>query len=285
MEKNEAIIPLYLNNNMINNLHTIVIHKFTELKSLTNRSQQVVKISTPLSNVTCGNYVQGTFSVELLNELSRQRAEISKQIVILLELKELLVKNNLLKQINDSSSINSIYENEFVEFTCKLKKNEAVDQVENIINAMEIELVLNEVTYSNDTKDEIEHKKEALKNLKEKVNEYKTSRCFDFIGNEVCNTSSKFVIPVELNLLQDNMDYLLSSKVTVLGKVTKVQKEKSYKNEVLTRGFLNYIDENYISSLKKYFFKDAPCLIKNYSREEKNEELPVVEILPIAIYI
>lgn len=284
MAVNGAIIPLYLNNDMINNLHTIIIQQFTEVKSITTRNQQAVKITTPLSNVACGKYVQGNFTIELLNEFAKQRAEISKKIVVLLELRDLLIENNLLKSINSQTQVNNnIKENDFIEFTCKLKKNPVIQHVEDIINAMEMEIAFN--SYSTDEKEKVEYeaKKEVLKSLKEKLEEHKNSSCFRLVAENVCGSSTNISVPIQLQFMEDHIDYMSNSKVSVLGKVVNI--DKNNRNMTMLSGScFDYLDEEGFRNFESRFIKNN-SLVRNYSRKITDINSSVIEIVPIAMYI
>ena len=89
---NRALIPLYFNENMINNLYTIVIEEFKEIKSENTRKQLTVTTNTPLYELTCGKIRQGDLNVQVLNEFSSQRIEerVSIVITILSRLKNIL---------------------------------------------------------------------------------------------------------------------------------------------------------------------------------------------------
>ena len=60
---NKDIIPLYVNNNLMNNLFTVLVQEFKQSMTVTTRSQQIVRIDTPLANVMKGRYVQGRFKI------------------------------------------------------------------------------------------------------------------------------------------------------------------------------------------------------------------------------
>ena len=49
---NRALIPLYLNGDLINNLYTIVIEEFAEIKTESTRKLLTVSTNTPLYELT-----------------------------------------------------------------------------------------------------------------------------------------------------------------------------------------------------------------------------------------
>ncbi|WMJ80425.1 hypothetical protein RBU49_16715 [Clostridium sp. MB40-C1] len=286
MEDNEAIIPLYLNNDMINNLYTIIIHKFTEIKATTSKSQQVIKISTPLSNVTCGDYIQGNFSMDLLNEFSKEQVKISQRVLILLELRDLLAENNLLKYIEDENSLVSVQEKEFVEFKCNLRKNPLIQYIEDITNALEAELILSPLDESDEHKSKNQCKKQILEFLKKSMDEYRSSKCFSFIGESIYNASARAIVPLELKFLEDHIDYMNNAQVTILGKVTS---KNSAKRNIMGNGIgsgscFDYLDEEYLINLRDELLI-KPSIVKEKGYQLRGSNSNFVEIIPIAMYI
>lgn len=301
--ENQAIIPLYLNTDMVKNLFTIVIHKFTEVKAMSTRNQQIMRINTPLSNVMCGDYIQGTFSVDLLEEQAKERVEISEKILVFLQLRDLLVENNLLKTISNSSELKNVKEKDFIEFSCNLRKEPTIDYAENMINALEAEIILDTLNKQNgeNKDDNIESKKQALELLKTNMKDYKENKCFSYIGDGVCNSVCNMVIPLELKFLENNIDYIDKYKVTVIGKVTNKTSNNNNNNlarsnskrtsQTYSKSCFQYLNGECFDNLKNNFIKNADieksALMSksalNANIESKNSEC--IEILPIAMYI
>ncbi|MCY6957459.1 DUF6414 family protein [Clostridium brassicae] len=286
MEDNEAIIPLYLNNDMINNIYTIIIHKFTEIKATTSKSQQVIKINTPLSNVTCGEYIQGNFSMDLLNEFSKEQVKISQRILILLELRDLLAENNLLKYIEDENSLVSIQEKDFVEFKCNLRKNPLIQYIEDVTNALEAELILSPLNESDEYKEKNQCKKQIFESLKKSMDEYKSSKCFSFIGESIYNASARAIVPLELKFLEDHIDYINDSEITILGKITSKDfaKRNISNNRIASGSCFDYLDYEQLINLRDELLINSSIIKENgYQLRDSNSSL--MEIIPIAIYI
>ena len=49
---NKAIIPLYINSAVLNNLFTVVIQEFVEIKSISTKDSVMVHLKTPLSELS-----------------------------------------------------------------------------------------------------------------------------------------------------------------------------------------------------------------------------------------
>ncbi|MCY6483421.1 hypothetical protein OW763_03495 [Clostridium aestuarii] len=287
---NSAIIPLYLNNDMVNNLFTIVVQEFAEHRSINNRSTKAIKITTPLSNVTCGKYVQGTFNIDFFDEFSKTEAEeiISKEIRVFLGMIDILVKENLLKNLNTKQDISKIQEKNFVQFSCELKKDPLIEYMENIVNVMEMQLAFEPYNKENDDINDDKMKKEIIALLKRKMSQHKQERCLNFIADGICNTKTKIIVPLEVNCLKDNIDYIANSKVSVIGKVVKITDEKSTnkKNmDIMRSTCFEYLNQQHLNEFKKRFLKDTSLIkgLRNMEIADGND--PVIEIVPIIVYI
>lgn len=181
MSSNRAIIPLYLNTEMLNNLFTIVIQEFVEIKSFSAKDILTAQIKAPISEFShelFGKHMQGDLTIQIQNEFVKQRTEerISTTIVILKKLKDILARENLLKLVDSNATANSIHINDYVEFYCKLKRNPYIENMINAINLLEVEGTLNESKdeisideFSNQTKSSGIIKREELLNYLKKV--------------------------------------------------------------------------------------------------------------------
>ena len=285
---NRALIPLYFNGDMINNLYTIVIQEFKEIKSENTRKQLTVSANTPLYELTCGKIIQGDLNVQLLNEFSSQQIEerVSIVITILSRLKNILNEQTLLKVINNDSDVKNIKEFDFVQFTSELYKNPVIEYIEDIIRVMEMQLAFSpESAEDGDESKEHKVKRQVLKVLKEDMENCKREKCLKFISNTIGQNNSKIVVPLEVKYMADNLDYIAGAKITVLGKVIRVPKEKEINGYSLLSGtYFDYLNEEYFAEFKSRFLKNTN-LIRNYDKNLLKINEPVIEIIPIAMYI
>lgn len=280
MAVNRAIIPLYVNENLLNNLFTVVVQEFVQIKTISNKHQQVIKISTPLSNVMQGRFIQGTFTLELLDEYANQRTEekISKTIVVLLETKGILEAQNLLKKVSSSQDIDSIEEDDYIEFKCRLNKNPQIEQMEDIIRYMEMKN-----TFSPGDKD---NNPEVLSLLKSHFEEWKKSRCLKFFTDGLFDSNTRAVVPLQLRYMQDNIDHLYNNNVTIMGKVVKVKNGNNNEDIDLSSGtYYDFLDEDHFKGFRDEFLKGAPIDEKDYKNDLQQEDNALIEVLPIAMYI
>lgn len=285
---NRALIPLYLNGDMINNLYTIVIQEFAEIKSETTRKQLTISTVTPLYELTCGKIMQGDLNVQLVNEFSSQRIEerVSIVITILSRLKNILSDQNMLKIINNENDVKNIKEFDFVQFTGELYKNPVIEYIEDIIRVMEMQLAFSpENIESGDESKQNKVKTQVLKILKQDMENCKKEKCIKFISGSIGGTSTKFIVPLQIKYMADNLDYMEGSKITVLGKVVRISKENENNSSSLLSGtYFDYLDEEYFQEFKNRFLKNTN-LIRDYEKNQIEINEPVIEIIPIAMYI
>lgn len=215
---NRAIIPLYLNTDILNNLFTIVIQEFVEIKSISTKDVVTMHLQTPMSEFSYdifGKYIQGDFGITYQNESTKQRTEekVSTTVVILKKLKDILSSQGLIKAIDNLSDLSLIEENDFVEFTTQLEPNPILKKVGSIIDGYEIEEILRD--------QEKQSIHQIVSFLKKEVDDCKNFRCQRFIAHPLAHNSSIVIVPIKKCCMLDYEDYLLNSKVVIMGKVVK----------------------------------------------------------------
>jgi hypothetical protein len=285
---NRALIPLYLNGDMINNLFTIVIQEFAEIKSENTRKQLTISTNTPLYELTCGKIMQGDLNVQLQSEFSTQKIEerVSIIITILSRLKNILNDQSMLKIINNDNDVQDIREFDFVQFTGELYKNPVIGYIEDIIKVMEMQLAFSpENVESGDESQEHKVKRQVLKILKEDMGNCKNERCLKYISSSIGNSNTKVVVPLEIKYMADNLDYIEGAKITVLGKVVRISKEnENNSNSLLSGTYFDYLDEEYFQEFKNRFLKSTN-LIRDYDKSQLDINEGIIEVIPIAMYI
>lgn len=317
MATNRAIIPLYLNTELLNNLFSIVVQEYVEVKSVSCRDQIIVNLKTPMSELSFdifGKYVQGTLEFQILNEFVKQRTEqqLSAVISVYKQLRDILTENNLLKYIGDSEGMNSLQVNDFVDFQCQLKRNPVLQHVHDMIDAMEINHIMptsmdqgGEVSADtlkalNDTRAEQE---KILNFLKEGVCTCKSDKCLRYIAHNIVDSDTKVVVPLKYSCMIENEEYALNGRVRIMGKVVKIARKSELNNEesaIGVDGVSNIIYNDNISlmsgtmfdniNFQKLFPIQNNTLFRNFNLPqfdstsvESNGNL--YEILPIILYI
>jgi hypothetical protein len=245
MPSNKAIIPLYLNTELLNNLFSIVVQEYVEVKSVSTRDQFIVNLKTPMSELSYdffGKYVQGSIEFQLLNEFTKQRTEqkLSAVISVLKQLRDILTEQNLLKYIDGTQNMDSISVNDFVDFQCQLKRNPVLQHVHDMIDALEVnnimpinkdlggEVSADAIKIINDTREE---QAKILAFLKEGINSCRNDRCLRYIANNISGSEAKVVVPLRHCCMIENEEYALNGKVRIMGKVVKVAKKSELNND------------------------------------------------------
>ncbi|MBU3215984.1 hypothetical protein LL033_15415 [Clostridium estertheticum] len=287
---NRALIPLYTNGDMINNLYTVVIEEFAEIKSESTRKLLTISTNTPLYEATCGKIMEGDLNVQFLNEFTSQKIEerVSIVITILSRLKNMLNEQNMLKVITSGSDVANIKEFDFVQFTCELYKNPVLEYIEDIIRVMEMQLAFSPEPLENgDESQEHKVKRQVLKILKDDMEVCKTEKCIKFISSNIGDSNTKVIVPLEIKHMADNLDYIEGARITVLGKVVRIpnkNKTEINNNDLLSGTYFDYLNEEYFKEFKNRFLKDT-TLISDYDSNNLVIDGPVIEIIPIAMYI
>jgi hypothetical protein len=285
---NRALIPLYLNEDMINNLYTIVIQEFAEIKSESTRKQITISTITPLYELTCGKIMQGDLNVQLLNEFSTQKIEerVSIVITILSRIKNILNDQSMLKVINSEDDVKNIKEFDFVQFTGELYKNPIIEYIEDITRVMEMQLAFSPENIENgDESQEHKIKTRVLKILKDDMENCKKEKCMKYISSSIGTSNTKVIVPLEIKHMADNLDYIQGAKITVLGKVVRISKENELSsNSLLSGTYFDYLDQEYFQEFKNRFLKNTN-LIRDYDENQLEINEPIIEIIPIAMYI
>jgi hypothetical protein len=295
---NKAFIPLYINQDMLNNLFTIVIQEFVEIKSISTKDAVVVHLETPMSEFSYdifGKYVQGNFEVTFQNESIKQRTEekISTTIVVLKKLKDILSNQGLLKEIDTLDDLSLIQGNDFIEFTTQLQPNPVLNKVNSIIEGYEIEQMLSD--------DEQLNSNQMISFLKQEFNNCKDSKCQRFIANPTAHNSSVIIVPVKKCCMLDYEDYMITNKVSIMGKVVKkfsiandletavssVNKDNyllNLRRQLLSNTLLDNIDFNNV--IQKISAQRPGINSRVMSNDMSIENLDnMIEIVPIAIVL
>ena len=285
---NRALIPLYLNGDMINNLFTVVIQEFAEIKSENTRKQLTITANTPLYELTNGKIVQGDLNVQLLREFSSQRIEerISIVITILSRLKNILNEQSLLKVINAEINVKTIKEFDFIQFTSELHKNPVIEYIEDIIRVMEMQLAFSPESEEGSGESSAHKiKRQVLKILKDDMENCKREKCLKYISGNIGKSNVKIIVPLEVKYMADNLDYIEGARITVLGKVIRISEEQEANNHSLLSGtYFDYLNEEYFLEFKNRFLKNTN-LIKDYNKSQLQISGSIIEIIPIAMYI
>ncbi|MCJ7691440.1 MAG: hypothetical protein MUO60_19325, partial [Clostridiaceae bacterium] len=187
---------------------------------------------------------------------------------------------------NNENDVKNIKEFDFVQFTIKLYKNPVIEYIEDIIRVMEMQLAFSPANGENgDGSEEDTVKRQVMKILKDDMENCKKEKCIKYISSSIGTGNTKVIVPLEIKYMADNLDYIEGANITVLGKVVRISKEnENNSNSLLSGTYFDYLNEEYFQEFKNRFLKNTN-LIRDYKTNEIEINEPIIEIIPIAMYI
>jgi hypothetical protein len=298
---NKAIIPLYINIEILNNLFTSAIQEFSEIKSVSKKDIVTVHYKTPISEFSYdlfGKYVQGDLEIGFQNEFIKQKTDlsISQIVVVLNQLRDILETQGLLKQFNKLQDLSAVEENDYIEITTILQPNPKINRIKSIIEVYEIEKIFERGENKDiQLEDTMISFMTSIKDIFDKCIE---NKCQRFISYSTTHPNTAIITPLKKACMLDCEEYLLSGKVSIIGKVVKrhnylgtfesvMNKDsfiKEIKKEFLSNTIMDKIDiDRLVNKLENRF----PGIIGKIDMEEDNiNNLDnIIEIIPISIVI
>ena len=275
--EDRTIIPLYLNSDMINNLYNIAVQKFIKTKSVETKKQTIVTLKTPFSEFSYdlyGRSIQGEITVQTVEEVVNEKTEenVSAIITIFNKLEDILNNQNLIKAVDSSEPHGSLTENDFVEFDTVLKENPIIQNAKSAISLLEA------------TKFSSSDSNNILKPLKDGLDEFQTSKCLRYISEPICSAGTKAVVPIESKNLLVNTDYLVNGNMHIIGKVIKTTRNDRSSVNIMSGTFFDYLDfQELHTQLRKQ--NDSAPILRIVENNDSHNDYPLIEILPIAIFI
>jgi hypothetical protein len=303
---NRAIIPLYINSELLNNLFTVVIQEFIQVKSISTKDVITVNLSAPISEFSydlLGKYAQGDLQLVLQNEYVKQRTEeqISTVIVVLTKLRSILGEQSMIKYITDSTVLDNVKENDFIEFTTVLSPNPVLKRVRDIVEDFEINNLFSIKKKDDEAPNKLGFDKERIASfLRGGLDRCRNERCIRYMARPLVDSSHIIIVPIKNSCMLDNEDYLLNGRVTILGKVVRVIKDPdsdeiaaSSKDNKISWGsrdrFISntLFDNMDLDLIEGIMGKNASSRKPAASSEEVNVDdvHTVIEIIPISISI
>jgi hypothetical protein len=279
MADNRAIIPLYLNSDMVQNLFTIVVNEFIEAETKSTKEQVTINYRTPFSEFSYdlfGKYVQGEASVQIFKEFAQQRTEalISKDIDIFMNLRSILLRNNILRNVYIDEPFENIHENDFIVLECELLENPIYKYLENIIRVLEIKSCFEGDNNRVNTN--------FLNKIRGYFDDWRSNKNLSFYSKGICTPKANCIVPVENKHCLSNFEYITHGKVNVLGKITRIGENKntSFLQSLNGNGF-NFLQNSYFT---KYITDNLGSELLDYNKELSSINNRNFEMFPLAIY-
>lgn len=281
MIENKAFIPLYLNNDIVNNLFSVVVQEFVQARSTSVKDQTTISYRVPMSEFSrelFGKSVQGELNIQIVNEFCKQKtdAAISKDIEVFMELRRILVENNLLRYIENEDKVENIKDNDYVVVKCQLFQNPIVNYIENIINKIEIQNVLGSISAINGSKIE------TLNKLKDYIENFKSNNCVRYVTSEICNPKSRFIVPIDCKYNMTKFNYTDNCKINIMGKVIGTFENRDYMN-LYGDNLMNFISDDNFNEFTSSL--NTNTSIEKYCNKYEVKYGKIINILPIAAFL
>lgn len=301
MNSRHLSIPIYLNQRIVFDLLAIVEDGFTQLRHV--RTSEVegkgTKIESSgeigLSNVFAflGLRLKGKGSKILTEDSQReiQEERVYTPTSLFSRLREVLIENKLLKQLDEPSAINTIEVESFVEFSAILNKNPLIDAMDAMIRIMETAVIFTRYrgTMPQHTKGiqpQIPNEKKVLDEMNKFRDNLTQGNTMDLVALLTNIPSYKAIIPVEIEYFSSKSPAtLMDGQFIVLGKVVRHIPNESPEFINLLRGTsLAHAPDEVIDQFKTAFLG---LHISGFKMPEFQTKLgsPILLVVPIAIYI
>lgn len=287
--RQKAIIPLYLNSLMVENLFTILVQEFSLSQKNNTKEQVVLNIDTPLREIIRDKYVQGDLKLQLLNEFSRENfAEVRiKRIDVFVQLMKILTQQHLIKTI-DTKNINTkeINNGDYVEIECELEEDPLIRWFQDV------EATVNSLFYLDETKAKEISSTDFIQKVQCELNNYNESKNTRLVTEKFSDNNIRFTFLIEDSFIEGEFGHMLEGPVTVIGKVikkmdyVKKQENTSRKRKVSTYcdKFLNYMEMDKLKNKVDDITKKVHGIEIPNGFLENDENDIVYKIIPLAIY-
>ncbi len=301
MKSRQLSIPIYLNQRIVFDLLAIVENGFTQLRYIrtSETAEKGTKIEASgeigLSNVFAflGLQLKGEKAKTSTedSQLEIQEERVYTPTSLFSRLRDVLIENKLLKQLDENYDISTLEIGSFVEFSAILNKNPLIDTMDAMIKVMETAMLFS--GYGDLTPQHKKGSQQKTPNEKKILDEMCKFRDSLTQGNTVdlvallANVPSyKAVIPVEVEYFSSKSPAaLIDGQFAVLGKVIRHIPEKSQDAVNLLRGTsLAHVPDEIIEQFKNAFVGLQVSGFKMPDLQIKLES-PALLVIPIAIYI
>lgn len=287
--KQKAIIPLYLNSLMVDNLFTILVQELSLSQKNNTKEQVVLNIDTPLREIIRDKYIQGDLRLQLSNEFSRENfAEVRiKRIDVFVQLMKILEQQHLVKTI-DTNNISKMELNngDYVEIECELQEDPLIQWFQDV------EATVSTLFYLDKSKANQINETDFIQKVQSELKVYNESKNTRLVTERFDTNNTSFTFLIEDSFIEGAFGHMLEGPVTVIGKVIKkiapAKKDQKHKGRrrasTYCDKFLNYMEidklENKLDNIKKNI--DGIEIPSGFLENNKDEI--VYKIIPLAIY-
>lgn len=283
-------LPIYMNNEAMQNLFTLLINELSISETFTCKTQRIFKVQAPLSELSqifFGCYVQGNFEAVMSSEnmLSETIMQKTINVFILSNLRSLLEQNSLINTISKTSHFENAKLGDYIEFECTLNQNPFIRQGESLMNLLQL---MNPESIDEIMKGVNMNKDAFLSYLKNAHSDVTQNHAVRYIGTDICEDCCKAIIPIRRGLMLDTEEYMLSGRAKVFGRVSKVHSKQYDLENISNNPFISHtifdnINYNLFSGLNNSLFNNIGINNDFFSRGVFNN-CTILEVIPLAIY-
>lgn len=211
-------MPYYINGNNIKSLFQIAINRYGNIDVNVATINTTLEVNVPLSEITCGKISQGSAKISYFKSNTQSNIDFDTKASIdaFINLENILNKNNAIKNLTTSDSINQLLVGDIVEITS------VISQIDPILNFYRKTLNLLQFQEITDNVDNSKIINWINKNIETIINNKKLK----FSASPNFTTDSDIILTLDTNNSILDVDYYLDRPVTIFGQVTK-----NYKNQ------------------------------------------------------
>lgn len=204
-------VPYYINGNNIKTLFQIAISRFGNIDVNINRIDTSIELSVPLSEITCGKISQGSAKISILrsNILAEIDFETKASIDAYINLENILSKNNALRTLSSSTTLNNLNTGEIVEITA------TISQIDPVLNFFEKTLNLMEFQQITENLDN----SKMIEWIKTNIDTIHKQKKVKFSATPNFATDTNFTILLDSSNSILDVDNYLDRPVTIVGQV------------------------------------------------------------------
>lgn len=306
MNSKELCIPAYLNQSIVFDILAIIEDGFSTIKSIkssvksaTTNSIDVeaeadsqLGIKNIFSLLSIGVKGKYDHSSDSDNGKEEYFEKVHTPVSLFWKLRDYLISNSLLQNIDVINQETAIKVGTFVEFEGTLHKNPIVESMENVVKLVDLISVLSPESLDTEKqnpgggktqKHRPEKKPVIIEQMEKFSNALVLEDSIDFVSTNISNTN--MVITCDRNyFINRNINKIVDGKYSVLGKVVNYFPDEQGSISLLRTTSLSKFKPEFIQNLFSGFaaMSETGLALPEIITEIKG---PCVQIVPIGIFI
>lgn len=305
MNSKELCIPAYLNQSIVFDILAIIEDGFSNIKSIkssnTNSStndigvdleaESQLGIKNIFSLLSIG--VKGKYGHSSDSEKGKEEyfEKVHTPVSLFWKLRDYLIENDLLQNIDEIKSDTEIKVGTFIEFEGTLHKNPIVESMENIVKLVELITVLSPDSLKTETSNPGGGKQRSkpikkppiIEQMETFSNALVLEDSIDFLSKNISNTN--MLITCDRNyFINRNINKIVDGKYSVLGKVVNYFPTSDGSISLLRTTSLSKFKKDFLLQMFSGFteMSESGLALPEIITEING---PCVQIIPIGIFI